>query len=173
MSKTFRKARITATLIEGLAAGETVMDTEEPGFGVRRQGARPIYFVRKHRNGQRHFETIGEHGTAGLTVKSARDKAERIIAAIKDGASPAERRARERAMPTVAELAEHWLAAHVDAKRKPKTARDYRIAIKHQVGPHLGRVRVDQLEPSLVAHMHVSFRGLPMPPTARSPCYPG
>jgi|RhiMetdeSRZDD1v2_1073273.scaffolds.fasta_scaffold2604270_1 hypothetical protein len=71
----FRKARITSTVIDNLAPGETVMDAEEPGFGVRRQGDARVFFLRKYARGQRHFVTIGECGTGDLTVTEARKRA--------------------------------------------------------------------------------------------------
>ena len=162
MGQRFRKAKITAELVIRLGPGETIMDTSEPGFGIRRQGAGPcVYFVRKHANGLRHFQSIGEHGTAGLTVTSARDKAERIIRSIKDGASPAERRARERAMPTVEKLSVEWMAAHVEAKRKPKTVSAYRSLLNTRISPSIGNVRVDQLTEAQVARMHVDGKATP------------
>ena len=117
-----RKSKITIKVVEALKPGETVMDTDEPGFGVRLQSKAPHYFVRKFAKGQRHFQSIGEHGAGGLTVSNARDRASRIIMDIRDGVSPAERRAHERGMPTITELAEQWLALHVDSKLKPTTA---------------------------------------------------
>ena len=157
----YRKKKITAGVISSLEVGETVMDTEEPGFGVRCQRGAPTFFVRKYANGRRHFETIGEFGTGGLTVTTARDKASRMIAAIRDGISPAERRARDRAMPTVAVLAEKWLDVHVDAKLKPKTAKDYRSTLNTHVLPALGKLRTDRLDEMSVADMHQRGRSSP------------
>jgi integrase len=157
----YRKKKITVGVISSLDAGETVMDTDEPGFGVRCQRGAPTFFVRKFANGRRHFETIGEFGTGGLTVTTARDKASRMIAAIRDGISPAERRARDRAMPTVAELAENWLDVHVDAKLKSKTAKDYRSTLNIHVLPALGRLRTDRLDEMSVADMHQRGRDTP------------
>ena len=42
---TFRKAKITTTLVEKLESEETVMDSALDGFGVRRQGDGRVYFV--------------------------------------------------------------------------------------------------------------------------------
>jgi hypothetical protein len=48
MGERFRKAKITIEMVNRLDPDETVMDTDEPGFGVRRQGKGPAtYFVRK------------------------------------------------------------------------------------------------------------------------------
>ena len=130
------------------------MDTVEAGFGVRVQRGRPHYFVRKHANGARHYQTIGEHGVAGLTVTLARDKASRIIRQIKDGLSPSRRRAADRAMPTVRQLADLWLEVHVDAKLKPKSAAAYRSCLRTIILPAIGSLRVDQVDEPVVLRMH-------------------
>jgi hypothetical protein len=162
MGKRFRRAKITIDLVNRLGIGETVMDTDEPGFGVRRQGkGPPTYFVRKYANGARHFQSIGEHGTTGLTVTSARNKAERQIRDIKDGGSPAIRRSHERAMPTIGHLLEEWMAEHVEAKRKAKTASSYRSLICTQILAQLGEIRTDQLNEAQVARMHAAGNATP------------
>src|SRR5690606_10660679 len=104
-----------------------------------------IYFVRKFTRGRRHFVTIGEHGTGGLTVTTARDKAKRLVVALRDGMDPAERRARDRGMPTVAEYAEKWLTDHVATKLKKSTAIQYRASVRTTIVPAIGRLRVDHV----------------------------
>jgi hypothetical protein len=161
MGSRFRKTRITAGVVDRLKPGETVMDVEEPGFGVRRQGDARVFFLRKHARGRRHFVTIGECGTGGLTVTGAREKAKRQVVAIRDGLSPAERRARERGMPTVGELAEDWLKMHVDAKLKASTAGLYRSTLRSTILPVIAHVRVDQLSDDHVSKMHLAARKVP------------
>jgi integrase len=157
----FKKAKITATVVNTLKPGEIVMDVEEPGFGVRRQGEARVFFLRKHARGRRHFVTIGECGTGGLTVTRAREAAKKAVVAIRDGLSPADRRARERAMPTVGEFAQQWLELHVDAKLKESTARLYRSTLRSTILPALTHVRVDQLTDDQVARMHHAARAAP------------
>ncbi len=60
--------------------------------------------------------TIGEFGSGGLTITTARDKAKKLVVAIRKGVSPSEQRARNLIMPTVRELASDWLQPHVDPK---------------------------------------------------------
>ena len=156
-----RKSKITIKVVEALKPGETVMDTDEPGFGVRLQSKAPHYFVRKFAKGQRHFQSIGEHGAGGLTVSNARDRASRIIMDIRDGVSPAERRAHERGMPTITELAEQWLALHVDSKLKPTTAGGYRSALHTLILPAIGKISVDKLTEKDLATMHHDARSRP------------
>jgi integrase len=161
LRRSFRKARITATVVQDLAPGETVMDTEEPGFGVRRQGAARVFFVRKHARGLRHFETLGECGTGGLTVTSARERAKRMVVALREGHSPAERRIREHTMPTLAQLADDWLSHHVSVKLKPKSAADYRSSLRIHILPTLGKLRVDLLTQDHAARLHQTLRNTP------------
>ncbi len=156
-----RKAKITSQSVDRLGPGDTVMDTVESGFGVRVQKGRPHYFVRKHAKGARHYQTIGEHGAGGLTVTLAREKASRVIRQIKDGLSPSQRRAADRAMPTVRELADIWLEVHVDAKLKPKSAAAYRSCLRTIILPAIGAVRVDQVDAPAVIRMHHGARTTP------------
>ena len=68
----FERKKITIDVVEQLSVGGTVMDVDEPGFGVRRQGKKPIFFV-LHRLGwppsfpdprrARHRRPHGEKGT--------------------------------------------------------------------------------------------------------------
>ena len=125
----FKKAKITTTLVEALKPGETVMDTELPGYLVRRQlGEARIYAVRKHANGKRHFETVGEHGREGWTEVRARRKALDIISALRNGLDPATERLKVKAMPTLAEWAETFFDKHgptletQDVRRLPQPA---------------------------------------------------
>lgn len=161
MGSSFKRSKITSTLVDGLAPGAIVMDRDEPAFGVRRQGEARVFFVRKFAHGRRHFQTIGEYGTGGLTVTAARDKAKRLVVAIRDGLSPAERRAVDRTMPTLTELAADWLAVHVDVKLKQSTARLYRSTLKSTILPSLGSIRVAQLSDDHIARMHHAARATP------------
>lgn len=161
MAALFRKANITVGIIDKLAPGETVMDTKELGLGIRRQDNARVFFVRKHVRGARHYETLGEYGTGGLTVTTARERTKDVIAALRAGSSPADRRARERATPTVAELADEWLVFHVDAKLKRDTAAIYRSSLRVNILPHLGRLRVDIVTDIHAAQIHHAARARP------------
>lgn len=79
MTVRFARAKISSRLVERLAPGETVADTDLPGYCVRRQQDARVYFVRKHANGRRHFVTIGEHGRNRWTEAKAREQALLII----------------------------------------------------------------------------------------------
>jgi integrase len=167
----FKQAKITTTVVEALKPGETVMDTELPGYLVRRQlGEARIYAVRKYANGKRHFETIGEHGREGWTEVRARRKALDIISALRNGLNPAAERLKAKAMPALAEWAETFFETHGPAL-KPKTLADYRSLLRNHVAPRdaggrlvsdcLGRLSMDQVAREHVRALHLKLKDKP------------
>ena len=166
----FRKAKITTTRVEKLTPDETVMDVALDGYGVRRQGAVRVYFVRKHANGRRHYVTIGEHGKEGWTEAKARKAALLAIAAIRQGRDPATERAKAKGMPTLAEFAESFLAQHAGTLKRGTIA-NYRSLLNKHVAPRdqrgtlraacLGKLRLDQVTHQEVSALHRSKRGTP------------
>lgn len=167
----FRKAKITATLVEALKPGETVMDTDLPGYMVRRQkGESRVYAVRKYANNKRHFETIGEHGRQGWTEARARKEALNIISALNKGLDPAAERSKAKGVPLLADWAETVLDRR-GAKLKPKTLNDYRSLLRNHVAPRddsgrlardcLGRLRMDQITDDQVTALHLKLKDKP------------
>lgn len=167
---TFRKAKISTTLVERLAAGETVMDSALPGFGVRRQGDAYVYFVRKYANGSRQYATIGTHGQEGWTEAKARNAALLLIAAIRQGRDPTAERAKTKGMPTLAEFASDFLEQHA-GKLKSGTLANYRSLLKVHLAPRdlrgtlkaacLGRLRLDQVTHQEISALHRQMLGTP------------
>ncbi len=74
---------------------------------------------------------------------------------------PAGEKVGERETPTVAALADRFLAEHVDAKRKPGTAATYRYVIESAVKPHLGTAKADKVTRAAVAKMHNALKETP------------
>ena len=66
-----------------------------------------------------------------------------------------------KAAPTVAELAVRFLTEHAEAKRKPRTAREYRRLIEKVILPALGRKRVGEVTRQDVARLHHAKRATP------------
>ena len=166
----FRRARITTTAVERLAASDSIMDVGLAGYGVRRQGAACVYFVRKHVDGRRHYVTIGVHGREGWTEAKARQKALMIIAALKQGADPTSDRAKARLMPTLAEFAAEFLEQQA-ARLKPGTIANYRSLLTTHLAPRngdgtvkagcLGRLRLNCVAPQDLASLHRSLKDRP------------
>jgi integrase len=166
----FRRARITTTTVEKLAAGDAIMDVGLAGFGVRRQGADRVYFVRKHVDGRRHYVTIGAHGREGWTEAKARQKALVILAALKQGADPGSERAKARTMPTLAEFAASFIEREA-SRLKSGTIANYRSLLGTHIAPRttdgtirtgsIGRIRLDKVSAQDLAALHRSLGDRP------------
>jgi integrase len=159
--------KITKRFVDGLKAGPTeyaVWDTQLSGFGIRVRptGAKSYVVVYRAGTGrgapQRRF-TIGAIGK--LTPDKARDRAKGILGSVAHGRDPAGEKAAERGTPTVAVLADRFLAEHVIAKRKPGTASTYRYVMESTVKPRLGTTKADKLTRAAVAKMHNALKDTP------------
>ena len=159
MSATFRKAKITSSAVEKMAAGTTIGDTDLDGFFVRRQKDSRVYFVRKHARGQRHFVTIGKHG-AEFTPSKARAEALAIVAALRKGLDPAQERTRLRGMPTVAEYADEFLRDNI-AGVKASSLSNYESLYRNHVKSTLGRFKLNTLTTADVAAVHRKLNNTP------------
>ena len=159
MAGPFQKAKITASAVERLGAGETIADSDLDGFFVRRQKDARVYFVRKFARGQRHYVNIGKHG-AEFTPAKARNEALLIIAALRQGLDPALERAKLRGMPTVAEFAEGFLRENYPGV-KASTLANYEGTYRNHVKVSLGKFKLDKLTTTDVAGIHRKMRATP------------
>lgn len=155
-----RASNITKSVVESLRPGEIAWDNRVAGFGVRRQRASKVYVLKTRVRGRQRWFTIGRHGSP-WTVDKAREKAKSILGEIADKKDPAALRDADRNSITVGALAEMFLQQHVDAKRRPSTARTYRDALKRLVRPSLGTLRVFEVTRADVARLHHSLRTTP------------
>jgi integrase len=67
----------------------------------------------------------------------------------------------ERGTPTVAELANRFMADHVRAKRKAGTAQFYRDILDRIVGPAVGTTKADKLTRHQLCRLHTSLADTP------------
>jgi Arm DNA-binding domain len=141
------RKRIGLREVRALAPGEIVWDSGLPGFAARRQRSEAVSYVLKYRTSvgrEQRWHTIGRHG-APWTPETARTEALRVLGELAKGADPAGAKSVAKAAPTVAELAVRFLTEHAEAKRKPRTAREYRRLIEKVILPTLGRKRVGEV----------------------------
>jgi hypothetical protein len=103
--------------------------------------------------------TLGKVGT--LTPEEARTLARKTLGAVAHGSDPAALKAAERRASTLRELAEIFLAEHVEAKRKPSTATHYRSLLEKVVLPELGGRKAELVTPSDLAKLHAKMRKRP------------
>src|SRR5690242_15971282 len=138
--------KLTKRVVEAVApaAGDLfVWDDELPGFGLRvyPSGTRK-YLLQWKRDGRTRRLVLGTHGP--LTCEQARAAALAALGRVARGEDPAEERDRGRRDPTIAALAELWLAEGC-AGKKPSTLAMDRSRLAAHVLPLLGRVRVRAL----------------------------
>ncbi len=147
----------------------TLWDSDVKGFGVRvrpcsaptPQGKiRRTYILRYRpgasgRSAPQRTHTIGQHGSP-WRPENAREEALRLLGAVKGGADPAGQRAAYRGAPIVAELAARFLSEHVEAKRKARTAAEYRRLLDKIILPEIGSRRVVNVTRQDIARLHHS-----------------
>ena len=134
-------------------------DRDLPGFGVRvYPSGRKSYVVQcRGPNGSQRV-TIGRHGK--ITADEARKQAAAIIDRIKRGEDPVPAPARPE--PTVVDLAERFMRAHVEVNCKPATATFYSLALDNHILPALGAMAVRAVEPANVSPLHYALRTRPV-----------
>ena len=96
---------------------------------------------------------------ASMTPEEARVVAKGMLSRVNLGADPAAERAEARAAESVAEIAERWLAEHVDPKRKPATAKLYRSILDTHLLPALGAKAAASVSKQDIARVHASIAG--------------
>ncbi|MGH6989061.1 MAG: Arm DNA-binding domain-containing protein [Stellaceae bacterium] len=145
------QGKITKRSVDALkpAAGGAealLWDAELKGFGVRVQRGGTKSYVLHYRAGNGRGAplrnlTIGRHGSP-WTADTARAEAKRVLGMVAHGKDPAGDRTAAKAAPTVSELAARFLSEHAEAKRKVRTASEYRRLLEHVVLPVMGNRKV-------------------------------
>lgn len=153
------KATITVRLVDAMEPGTMIWDDRVPGFVVRCQRRAKVYGLKYRAGGRQRWFTIGKHGV--LTPELARKEARRLLGVIASGGDPASVRALAGAVPTVADVAERFLAEHVDAKRKQRTAAGYRDILCRLVVPAIGKMRISDVQRADVSRLHHDLRETP------------
>jgi integrase len=162
-----RDKQITKRLVDNLVAADAeffVWDQKLSGFGIRIQPTGAKTYVVKYRAGSGRGAptrrvTLGKVGT--LTPKKAHDLAQKMLGAVAHGSDPAALKAAERRASTLQEVADIFLAEHVEAKRKPTTAAHYRSLLENDVLPELGNRKAEQVTTSDLARLHLKMRDRP------------
>ena len=135
-------------------------DRELLGFGVRvYPNGTKVYVIQTRANGKSKRITVDRHGM--LTPDEARRKAAQMIARIKAGENPNPEAAKNPSGPAVAELAERYLAEHVEVRCKPRTVEACRWLVKKFVLPDLGEMAIDEVERVHISDLHHKHRNTP------------
>ncbi len=164
------RGRITKRAVDALrpaddGAEAMLWDTELKGFGCRVQRGGGKSYVLHYRAGTGRGApirklTIGRHGSP-WTPETARSEAKRLLGLVESGADPAAEKIARQGAPTVADLAERFLAEHAEAKRKARTAVEYRRLLDKIILPALGKRRVADITRADVDKLHHARRATP------------
>ncbi len=161
------RGHITKRSVDALksAASEYFLwDEKLAGFGVRVQTTGVRSYVVKYRAGGGRAAptrrmTLGALGK--LTPDEARKLAKATLGAVAHGADPAAEKGAERRGATLKELAELFLAEHVEAKRKASTAAHYRDVLERLVLPELGSRKAEKITVADIAKLHAKQHAHP------------
>ena len=134
------------------------------GFGVRVRSTGAMSCVVAYRAGSGRGAPVRRYTIAAvgkITPERARARAKVILGAVAHGHNPASQKIAERGTPTVAELADRFMADHVRAKRKAGTAEFYRDILNRIVKPAMGTTKADKLTRLQVGRLHSSLADTP------------
>jgi integrase len=156
-------SRLSKRTVDALAASPLPIigyDAELKGFGVR-IGARGSlsWFIeyRPGAGGRRIAKKRFYFGSREFTPEQARQTAKGLLANVALGGDPMRDRHRERQSLTFSEFAERYLCEEAEAKLKPGTIANYRIAIRKHANPELGRIKLDKISNADLSRLHTKI----------------
>jgi integrase len=159
--------RITKRTVDTLRPTDnefTVWDDAVTGFGVRVRPTGAKSYVVVYRAGAGRGAPVRRYTIASvgkIAPERARARAKVILGAVAHGHDPASQKTAERGTPTVAELADRFMADHVRSKRKLATAEFYRDILNRLVKPAVGTTKADKLTRFQVGKLHSSLSDTP------------
>jgi integrase len=128
-------------------------DSDLKGFGIRVTAAGAKAFVLNYRAGGRERRyTIGSYPDP-WSVAAAREKAEALKKEINGGRDPLRERCEERAAPTVADLAERFIAEYLPRKAK-QSRREDAVMLRNDILPEIGALRVSDVTRADIRGIH-------------------
>lgn len=159
--------RITKRTIDALRSNGrefTIWDDTLSGFGVRVRPTGAKSYVVVYRAGAGRSAPVRRYTIAAvgkITPERARACAKVILGSVAQGHDPAHQKTTERGMPSVAELADRFMAEYVETKRKAGTAAFYRDILDRIVKPAVGTIKADKLTRLQVGRLHSSLSHTP------------
>jgi integrase len=150
---------------EPKAARYTIFDSEIRGFGLRvfPSGQKSWIFEYKGAEGGRRAATrrVTIGGIGKVTPDEARKLADTLRARVRLGDDPQREKKSKRLAPTLAELADIFLKAHVTAKRKAGTAAHYTDVLNRLVLPTFGKRKASELTRGEISKLHLGLSATP------------
>ena len=138
-------------------ASAVFWDSELQGFGIRVHATGRKLFVAQARTsgGLPKRATVGRY--EDIDAEDARLKAAAMIDRIRRGRDPVP----PPEEPTVADLAERFMTAHVEVNCKPGTVKNYRSLLRLCILPDLGDLKLSEVDRSHVSALHHGLRATP------------
>lgn len=161
-----RISKLTKRSVEAIQPAATDMvywDGDLTGFGIRvRASGRKTYVVQTRIRGKLRWFTLGRHGL--VTADEARLQALDILSQAMRGIDPretAKAESRDKASPTVAELARRFSEEYVPSHCKPSTQAHYRHMVERFIVPAFGNRQIAEIERKDIAEFHFRMRKTP------------
>ena len=154
--------KVTKRAVDALAveSGDAVFwDRDLAGFEVKAYATRRKVYVVQTRGpgGSLKRATLGVHGE--VAPDEVRKDAAAVIDRIRRGEEPFP--PPETPEPTVAELAERYMTAHVYMNCHQKTVETFGRAVRLYIVPELGHLKLSEVDRSHVSDLHYKMRDKP------------
>ena len=159
--------RITKRTVDALKPNGsefTLWDDTVSGFGVRVRPTGAMSYMVVYRAGSGRGAPVRRYTIAAvgkIAPERARARAKAILGLVAHGHDPADQKTAERGVPTVAELADRFIAEHVEVKCKNRTGKFYRDILDRIVKPAVGTTKADKLSRLQVGKLHSSLSSRP------------
>lgn len=158
-------SRSTVGKLPAVEKATIFYDADLKGFGLKVLPSGVRSWICEYRPGISGRGTAKRRVVLGqpplVTPEKARQLAKDILAEARVGADPASNRADERAGITISELADAFMAEHVEPRRKSGTASDYKSILDRLVKPALGSTKAAKVTRADVAKLHLALRATP------------
>ena len=154
--------RITAAVVDGMAQGATVWDTEVRGFGIRYRARDRVYLLKTRINGRQRVLTIGRHGCGARGPEDARREAIRLLGMIRDGKDPATERDAAKATTDLIAFAGRYVAEYAKPHKKPRSVTEDERTLKLHILPALGARKLREIGKADVARFHAGMQVTPV-----------
>jgi integrase len=135
-----------------------VWDIEIKGFGllVLPTGIKSYIFQYRTAEGKERRATIGKHGS--LTPDEARDKADQMRRAVRDGRDPLEEKRERQKATTISEVLDAYLVSEAFKGKAAGTRVTDKGRINRHLRPLLGKAHVDTLKPGDIDRAYAAIR---------------
>ncbi len=154
--------KLTKRAVDALSvdAGDTVVwDRDLPGFGIRvHASGRKVWCVQTRRPGGGP-KRVALGRLADMPPDEARRRAAEVIDRIKRGLDPVP--APPAPEPTVADLAERYMEAHVKVNCRPGTVEVFGRIVRLHIVPELGGLRLSEVDRPHISALHHRLRDRP------------